>query len=108
MNESDWKLFRTLQPTLLNRLCEQILQECAQVIGDETKSPHERYLDLFGLINDRDQDVGRCFDAPSRSNLTLKLLAIHRLGLLEPAERAWFSADAQEFFERWDRYDDEG
>lgn len=107
MTESDWKLFRKLQPALLNRLCEQILRESAQVIGDDTRSAHERFLALFRLINERNEHVALCFNDPRRSNLMLKLNALFHLDLLEDQEQTRFSAEVRELFEFWRKRRDE-
>lgn len=95
MKESDWKLFQTLKPTLLNRLCERALQECVQAMADETLSTHERFLKVFYLINERNEDVAVCFDDPRRSNLFIKLVELKVRDLLEPDELARFSEEAQ-------------
>ncbi|MFP3940657.1 MAG: hypothetical protein ACLF0P_10150 [Thermoanaerobaculia bacterium] len=94
--ESDWKLLRELKPVLLERLCERILAECQQAIAEEGRSAHERYLALFNLLRERNEDVAHCFDDHRRSNATMKLVAIHQCGLLEDEELARFSEGTQE------------
>lgn len=96
MKESDWKLLREMKPVLLERLCERILGECREATVEEGKSAHERYLALFKLVRDRDDDVAACFDDHRRSTAVMKLVAIHRRGLLEPEELARFSEETQE------------
>lgn len=101
IKESDWKLFMRLKPVLLNRLCDQILQECAQVIANQDKSAHERYGALFELMERRDQDVAICFDDPRRSNAELKIMALYVRGLLEPDEFAQFSEETRTRVMAW-------
>lgn len=95
IKESDWKTFRRLKPALLDRLCERILRECAEVMADDQKSPHERYLALFKLIHERDDDVAICFDDPRRSNALLKLIALNVRGVFEPDELHQFSEETR-------------
>lgn len=96
MKESDWKLLRKMNPVLLERLCEEILQECREAMTEEGKTAHERYLHLFRLLRTRNDDVATCFDDHRRSNAVMKLTAIHQRGLLEDEELAQFSEGTQE------------
>ena len=95
MKESDWKLLRKLKPVLLERLCEQILQECREAIAKEGGSAHQRYLRLCSLLRTRNDDVAICFDDHRRSNAVLKVAAIYQRGLLEDEELAQFSEVTQ-------------
>lgn len=47
INESDWKQWRQIKDQALNRLCKNILDAVAEVITDESKSPHDRYLGIY-------------------------------------------------------------
>jgi hypothetical protein len=97
--ERDWKVFRELREVALDRLCARILGEATAVIEDSAKTNHERFLELYRLIVDRNQDIARGFNAPRRSVMLSQLLFIHHLGLLEVEELARFSASTRETIE---------
>lgn len=97
--ESDWKVFRELRVVALERLCERILDEAAAVISNSSRTHHERFGELFGLIRDRNHDIARGFDGAKRSAMLAQLSVIHGLALLEPNEMARFSAETRETVE---------
>ena len=97
--ESDWKVFRELREVALERLCEQILDDAANVIADSKNSHHERFGKLFALIRDRNHDIARAFDGPKRSAMLAQLGVIHSFGLLEADDMARFSPETRETVE---------
>jgi hypothetical protein len=97
--ERDWKVFRELREVALERLCERALGDASVVIGKPDKTHHERFLELFALVADRNREVARGFDAPRRSAMLLQLTFINGLGLLEADELARFSDRIRETLE---------
>ena len=91
--ERDWKIFRELHKVALERLCEKILTEAQAEIEHPTKSSHEKYLSLFKLIHDRDDDIARAFNDFRRSTARLQLGIIHSMGLLTGDELRRFSPE---------------
>jgi hypothetical protein len=63
--ESDWKLFRQLHPIALNRFCEQVLADIARIVANEKATPHERYLKIYKLVEQRDRIIGEAFNDPA-------------------------------------------
>ena len=98
IRESDWKLFRELRPLALARFCESVLDEIARVTADRTKTPHERYLEIYQLVRKRDKRLAEVFDDVRRSTALLQLSLIHADGLLTAEEIARFSAEARDAF----------
>lgn len=96
ISEPDWRIFRELHRIALGRLCERILAESRNAMEQPGKSAHERYLDLFELIRNRNHDVARAFDDFRRSTALLQLGIIHSMGLLTSDELRRFSPQAQE------------
>ena len=103
VRESDWKAFRQLRESALDRFCRRILGEVEDLIQDGSRSHHERYRDLFRLLRDRDEEVARAFDDPRRSQMLWQLAVICRLGLLEPNEFARFSPETREAVESFSK-----
>ena len=67
MKESDWKLFRKLREIALERFSHSILDEIAAASAQDAKSYHQRYLDVFKLVRERDRQMAAAFDEPRRS-----------------------------------------
>jgi len=84
--ESDWKLFRKLHPVLVERFCKQILSELDAVSADEAKTFHQRYSDIYKLIERRDNELAYLFDNPRRSSAMGQIVAIYQHGLLTEDE----------------------
>jgi len=95
IKESDWRVLRELKPIALNRLCDNILSEIAYVSGDKSKNSHERYIEIFKLIQRRDDDIARAFNDLSRSNALERLAAMRLLNLVTDSEFASFSDETQ-------------
>ncbi len=95
--ERDWKHLRAIQATALDRYCARVLEEAANTIRNTEASHHDRYLRLFGVVQDRNAELARAFDDLRRSTAIQHLAAWMGLGLLTQDELAAFS---QETFER--------
>jgi hypothetical protein len=95
IKESDWKRLRALHDTLLDRLCQRILQGLNETINRPGKTYHERYGEAFKLMKEGDREVERMFDGMSRSIAPLKLAAMHGEGLLTEEEVRSFSPEMQ-------------
>jgi hypothetical protein len=94
--EPDWKRLRSLKPLALDRFCARVLAECTAVAQDESLSPHERYLQLYDLIRERDRTLGAAFDDLRRSTAIDQLAQMHRLELLSEEEFQRFSEGTRE------------
>ena len=95
IKESDWKLFRELRVTALERFCERTLSELQQLSAEPDRSFHERYLAVFRRVADRDKELARAFDGFSRSRMTTQLMYMRVLGLIDDADLVKFSEEVQ-------------
>jgi hypothetical protein len=100
IRESDWKRLRDLKPVALERFCDRVLLEIDQARSDAASSSHQRYLAIYDLIRERDEELGYIFDGLSRSSAIGKLLLMHRTGLLTEDEVAGFSEDMKDAIAR--------
>ena len=89
--ERDWKLLRELKPMTLERLCERILRRAAEATTEAGLTNHQRYIKLWKLVQEQNQEVALAFDDHRRSTAFLKILQIHRRGLFTKEEFARFS-----------------
>ena len=97
IKESDWKLFRQLHKTALNRFCERILKDAAAIMAKRGMTHHEYYLELYKHLAEKDKEVGRLFDDLRRSTALIQLRLICSHSLLTQEEIAQFSPDAQKW-----------
>ena len=93
--ESDWKVFRKLRGKALERFCERVLSDIRHLVSDNTRSFHDRYLEIYKLIDARDGELARVFDNPRRSQAVLQLSLIHSHDLLESDELARFTSETR-------------
>lgn len=101
--ESDWKIFRELRELALDRFCKRVLEELEPARQDSSRSPHERYLEVFRLLRDRDDELAHAFNDPRRSRMMVQLSAIHAYGLLEPEEFERFTPQTRATVESFAR-----
>jgi hypothetical protein len=99
IGEPDWKLLRALHGVALERYCEQVLQECAAILGDSRRTAHERYLELFELMRKRDAALARIFNDLRRSTAKVHLLAMVGAGLVSGHELTEFSPPMRDLVE---------
>jgi hypothetical protein len=93
--ESDWKIFRRLHQVALERFCCQVLEEIHQATANCQADYHERYLEVFRLIKDRDKNMARAFDDMKRSNAFFLLANLIGNQLLMDEEFREFSEETQ-------------
>jgi hypothetical protein len=100
VKESDWKVFRSLKETLLERFCQLTLAAAGQIIEDQKKSQYARYLDLYTLVEKNDKALAQVFDGVSRSNALGRLAFMRSGGLFTDDEFARFSSETQDQINR--------
>jgi hypothetical protein len=94
--ERDWKHLRRVHDVALDRFCTQVLDDAMAVIQRAGMSSHERYLQLFNLLVDRNEVMATAFDDMRRSTGLQRLTAMVSLGLLTKEELAGFQPDVQD------------
>ena len=58
MKESDWKVFKNIKDTALEKYCTLVLDESQDVISKQDDSVHNKYLLLYKLLQKRDKQMG--------------------------------------------------
>jgi hypothetical protein len=96
--ESDWKVFRRLREVALERFCGRVLED-ARIVASKQGSRHERYLEVYRLIDRKDDELARAFNDSRRSNATVQLALIRAHGLLTEEEIAAFTAQTRQSVE---------
>lgn len=77
--EDDRRRFKDSKTAALERFCEKVLVECGEVLGNRDRSAHDRYLELFRLMKERDGELAGAFDYHSRSKSVMQLIAKRRV-----------------------------
>ena len=95
IKESDWKVLRRLHPLALERFCERVLAEIERVEHDDALSFHQRYLNIFKIVERRDREMGRIFDDLKRSKALTMLAQMHYNGLLTENEFSSLSPETR-------------
>ena len=98
--EADWRVLRSIKDAALERFCAKALREAAEVIEDSGVGSHERYLRLFRLLGERDDELADAFNGLRRSTALLQLSRMRSLGLVTDEEMARFSEDTRQTLER--------
>lgn len=95
ITEPDWKRFKELREVALDRFCRQILSECEVICRDESSTAHERYGNLYGLVQDRNRQMAHAFDDLRRSTAIHCLVLMYGLALVTDQEIMQFEPDVQ-------------
>jgi len=98
--ESDWKVFRALREITLERFCKRVLDEMDCLRNDDSRTNHERYLDIWQLMAERDNELAIAFNDPKRSQMLGQLIAMHTHGLLDQSDFDRFSEKTREKVEQ--------
>jgi hypothetical protein len=93
--ETDWKVLRRLHPLALERCCERVLADLERVTRNSAQSAHQRYLDIFKIVEQRDREIASMFNDPKRSNALGMLARIRSSGLLTEDEFSSLSPETR-------------
>lgn len=96
IKESDWRTFKQVRKVALERLSQRILDESLAVCGKKGLTAHDRYGELYGLIQDRNKDMALAFDDLRRSTAVLQLRLMIRQDLVTKEELSRFHPEIQD------------
>jgi hypothetical protein len=96
IKESDWKALRQLHAIALERFSVRILDELHRITSATDRTAHARYLDVFRLIRERDDEMAHAFNDMRRSRAFQRLVAIQSLELLTEEELVRLSPEMRE------------
>jgi hypothetical protein len=94
--ECDWKLFsKELREIALERHCERTLIEIDRVRSDVAKTHHQRYLELWRLLERRDKEIVDAFNNSRRSAALFQMAHIRHMKLWQEEEFSRFSEETR-------------
>jgi hypothetical protein len=96
ISEREWKILREIKPIALERLCERAISQVIGVASDPTKGAHERYLAMFKVLHERDDEIANAFNDLRRSTALRQLACMKYYDLLTEGELARFSPGTRE------------
>jgi hypothetical protein len=96
MKESEWKKFKRLKEICLERYCNAVIEEAQVVCKFEGKSNHERYIELYQLMRNRDKELGKAFNGLSRGQAHVQLMMMYRMGLVKENELDEFEPETKD------------
>ena len=98
IKESDWKYLRDLKKTLLDRLCNRILDDIQLECGLEKREPdvHEQYLKIYGLVEKGDRMIAECFDDWRRSTIIYHIVFLIKYQVITKDEIDQLSDETKE------------
>lgn len=97
--ESDWKRFKTLRLVALERFSQRVLDECQEICCTEAMTAHERYGELYSVVQKRNSEMASAFDDFRRSTALMCLGLMRRQGLITSEEMSQFSHETQSITE---------
>ena len=71
--EKDWKIIRSLKDPALDLACRRIFEKVSKLIDSNDKNAHEKYLDLYKMIDSEDNHIGHLFNDLRRRTAIFKL-----------------------------------
>src|SRR5690554_2075221 len=96
VSEPDWRTFKRVRAVALERLSQQILDECQAICGKDAVTAHQRYGELYDLIHQRNRAMADAFDDLRRFTADLCLRRMYKLGLVTNEELDEFSPEVQQ------------
>ena len=93
--ESDWRHFKKVHQLSLERYCIRTLADLSAVVTGTDGTAHSRYLRVFNLIHQKNEDMARAFDDFRRSTAVMQLGIMRRMGLLTDEELSMFTTETQ-------------
>ena len=97
--ERDWKVARSMKESALDLACKRILEKVSKLIESDGKGNHPKYLGLWALMRDEDQQIGSMFNNFKRSTAMNQISLWKYHGLIADEEFSLFTPETREGIE---------
>lgn len=95
LKESDWKYLRKIKDEILNRHCDAILETVELIIQNRKGAEHKSYIQIYSLINKKDDEIAITYNDLKRSNAIEKICHMRRNLAMTDDEFSKFSEETQ-------------
>ncbi len=99
IRESDWKILKQLHALALERFCQRVLSDIADISNDEKITSHQRYLAIYDIVHIQNMELALIFNDLRHSTALFKIAGLQSRGLLENAEYMRFSVETRTLVE---------
>ena len=99
ITESDWKKFKKIRESALERFCGAAMDEFEEAISNRDMSNHARYLYLYKLVENYDKRIALLFNDFSRSKTMMQLMFLRQEGLVTNDELETLSEELRKMTE---------
>jgi len=96
IQESDWKTLRKIKDRLLNEYCDNILEAVESTTKNRKGKEHETYLDVWNILEEKDDEIAYMFNDLKRSNAIMKIFHMVQFGAMTLNELEQFSHETRE------------
>ena len=99
--EKDWRVFRELYTSLLDRYCQRVLEKSSSLIGAAGERPHQRDPRLYELPAEQQRRNRTGLSMIRRRSMAFRqIAALHELGLFTDAVQILrFSEETRRVFQ---------
>ncbi|HEX7363477.1 MAG TPA: hypothetical protein VF283_23545 [Bryobacteraceae bacterium] len=67
MIEADWKVFKKVRMIALERFSQRVLDQSQAICNKQSLTTHQRYRELYKLLQVRNKEMAQAFDDFRRS-----------------------------------------
>ena len=86
IKESDWQLFRTINPAALDRYCKESLEGVSNLLKDADVNSCDKTFKIFDYMKSRRKLQSDLFGDYRRSTAEFQLIRMARVGVLKESE----------------------
>ncbi len=91
ISESDWKTLEQVREAALERLCKAVLKETQRLVGESSRTWHERFQRTSSAVDECNRQIGLLTGDFHRSNAHIRLAAMKASELVSSEEFSRFS-----------------
>ena len=100
-DEKDWKAFRNLVPILRERYLRARNEELTAILGDDDRSPTEKFWDLEERAGEIAAALRACLDGHSRTKMRQFMIQMLGVGMMAVEDLDAFSEELRERMIEW-------
>jgi len=93
IKESDWKLFKSISKSALDKYCKESLQRVHEFLAEADAESFDTTSKIFDFMKSRRKLQSSIFDDYRRSTASHQLILMAREGLLEESEMSNLSEE---------------